>query len=213
MKKKDYVILMADIVASRKTQQNKLMKMFRKITNEINYEKKDILLSPITVTLGDEFQCVVKNVESGLELMISIDEKKLYELADFKLRYVLLEGGIDTPINQNIAYGMLGEGLTKARERLTESKNTHNRYLFYLKNIRKSEALMNSMIIYQSIIDDWKTDKDYPLVKKFLELKDYKLVADDLGKTRSQIWKRENSLNLDAYFSIKKVINYITETK
>lgn len=213
MKKKDYIILMADIVASRKTQQNKLMKMFRKITNEINYEKKDILLSPITITLGDEFQCVVKNVESGLALMFSIDEKKLYELADFKLRYVLLEGGIDTPINQNIAYGMLGEGLTKARERLTESKNTQHRYLFYLKNVRKSEALMNSMIIYQSIIDDWKTDKDYPLVKKFLEFKDYKLVADDLGKTRSQIWKRENSLNLDAYFSIKKVINYITETK
>jgi hypothetical protein len=212
MRKKDFIIVMADIVDSRNMQQNKLMKSFKKITDEINYEKKDILLSPITITLGDEFQCVVKNVEAGIELMLAIDEKKLYEMADFKLRYVLVEGGIETPINHDIAYGMLGEGLTVARETLIEYKNSYHRYSIQLKNINKSEALANSLIVYQNIIDTWKMEKDYPLVARFLELKDYKLVADELGKTRSQIWKREKSLNLEAYFSIKQVINYIAET-
>ncbi|HEX6432538.1 MAG TPA: SatD family protein, partial [Niastella sp.] len=192
--------------------QNKLMKSFKKITDEINYEKKDILLSPIAITLGDEFQCVVKNVEAGIELMLAIDEKKLYEMADFKLRYVLVEGGIETPINHDIAYGMLGEGLTIAREKLIEYKNSYRRYSIQLNNIRKSEALANSLIVYQNIIDTWKMEKDYLLIARFLELKDYKLVADEMGKTRSQIWKREKSLNLEAYFSIKQVINYIAET-
>jgi hypothetical protein len=212
MRKKDYLILMADIVDSRNAQQNKLMKWFKKITNEINYEKKDILLSPITITLGDEFQCVVKNVEAGIDLMISIDEKKLKELVDFKLRYVLVEGNIDTPINQEIAYGMLGEGLTRAREKLTEYKNSNYRYSIVLKDTKKSEALINSMIVYQNITDSWKKEKDFLLITKFLELRDYKLVAEKLEKTRSQIWKREKSLGMEAYFSIKKVINYIAET-
>jgi hypothetical protein len=212
MRKKDFIILMADIVGSRNMQQNKLMKSFKKITDEINYEKKDILLSPITITLGDEFQCVVKNVKAGIELMLSIDEKKLYEMADYNLRYVLVEGGIETPINPEIAYGMLGEGLTMAREQLVEYKNSYHRYSIHLKNTTKSEALANSLIVYQNITDNWKMDKDYPLIARFLELKDYKLVADEIGKTRSQIWKREKSLNLEAYFSIKQVINYIAET-
>lgn len=212
MRKKDFIIVMADIVDSRNMQQNKLMKSFKKITDEINYEKKDILLSPITITLGDEFQCVVKNVEAGIELMLAIDEKKLYEMADFKLRYVLVEGGIETPINHEIAYGMLGEGLTIARENLIEYKNAYHRYSIQLYNTRKSEALANSLIVYQNIIDAWKMEKDFPLIARFLELKDYKLVADEMGKTRSQIWKREKSLNLEAYFSIKQVINYIAET-
>lgn len=212
MRKKDFIIVMADIVDSRNMQQNKLMKSFKKITDEINYEKKDILLSPITITLGDEFQCVVKNVEAGIELMLAIDEKKLYEMADFKLRYVLVEGGIETPINHEIAYGMLGEGLTIAREKLIEYKNAYHRYSIQLNNVSKSEALANSLIVYQNIIDTWKMEKDYHLIARFLQLKDYKLVADELGKTRSQIWKREKSLNLEAYFSIKQVINYIAET-
>jgi hypothetical protein len=212
MRKKDFIIVMADIIDSRNMQQNKLMKSFKKITDEINYEKKDILLSPITITLGDEFQCIVKSVEAGIELMLAIDEKKLYEMADFKLRYVLVEGGIETPINHDIAYGMLGEGLTMAREKLVEYKNSYHRYSIQLNNVSKSEALANSLIVYQNITDTWKMEKDYHLISRFLDLKDYKLVADEMGKTRSQIWKREKSLNLEAYFSIKQVINYIAET-
>lgn len=212
MRAKNFIILMADIIDSRNMQQNALMKSFKKITDEINKEKKDILLSPITITLGDEFQCIAKNVEAGIALILAIDEKKMAHLADFQLRYSLVEGGIDTPINTEIAYGMLGEGLTIAREQLVEYKTSYSRYSIQLKDTAKSQALANSLIVYQTITDSWSFEKDYHLVARFLELKDYKLVADELGKTRSQIWKREKSLNLEAYFAIKKVINYLAET-
>lgn len=209
MKKKDYIILMADIVDSRKAPQKKLMKTFQKITNDINYEKSDVLLSPITITLGDEFQCIVKSVEAGVDIMIALDEKRIQQQADFKLRYVLSEGIVDTPINQRIAYGMLGDGLTKARETLTNSKSAPHRYMFDLRNKEKSEALANSMLIYQSITDGWDVEKDYPLINMFIQLEDYKLVATEMGKNRSQTWKREKNLKMDAYSSIKKVVHYI----
>ena len=212
MKKKDYIILMADIVGSSNNDQKKLMGDFKNLTREINSDYKQDLLSPMTITLGDEFQGVVKNVSAAIGLIFSIEEKIIQRNTGFKLRYVLFEGAIDTPINKEIAYGMLGDGLTKAREALEEIKGTNYRYYLNINNKKTGEALRNSMFIYQSMIDDWNTGKDYDLITKFIELKDYKEVARELGKSRSQIWKREKSLKIEEYFSIKSVISYLAET-
>ncbi|WP_431295204.1 SatD family protein [Pedobacter sp. P26] len=208
---KDYFILMADIVDSRRSDQNKLMSNFKKVISETNHENEKLMLSPLTITLGDEFQGIVNNAKAAVKLMFFIEEKIIRLNAGFKLRFVLVEGVIDTPINKKIAYEMLGDGLTQAREALTTHKNSNVRYCFNLKNEPKSEALVNSMFLYQSIVDDWKVSKDYDLITKFIKLRDYKLVAEELGKTRSQIWKREKSLKIEEYFSIKSVINYISE--
>ncbi len=211
MKRKDHIILMADIVDSRKSDQNELMGLFKKLTDEVNLKHKKQLLSPITITLGDEFQCIVKDVSKAVALILELEEKIVLNQAGFKLRYVLYEGRIDTPINHDIAYGMLGEGLTKAREALEDTKLTTNRYGFYLHKQQAAAALMASLSIYQNIIDDWKLEKDHTLISKFLELKDYKLVAAALEKTRSQIWKRHKNLKIEPYFAIKQVTQYIAD--
>jgi hypothetical protein len=211
MKKKDHIILMADIVDSRKSDQNALMGIFKKLTDQVNLKYKKQLLSPITITLGDEFQCIVKDVSKAVALILELEEKIVLNQAGFKLRYVLYEGRIDTPINHDIAYGMLGEGLTKAREALEDTKLTTNRYGFYLHKQEAAVALMSSLSIYQNIIDDWKLEKDHTLISKFLKLKDYKLVAAALGKTRSQIWKRHKNLKIEPYFAIKQVTQYIAD--
>jgi len=208
---KDYIIIMADIIDSRKNDQKELMNQFKKVTKEVNYDQKKVLLSPMTITLGDEFQGIVDSVESAVNLIFFIEEKIIHDHAGFKLRYVIFEGAIDTPINKVTAHEMLGDGLTKARETLEETKNSNCRYHFSLKNKKKSDALVDSMYIYQSILDDWKVSKDYHLITTFIKHRDYKKVADELGKTRSQIWKREKSLKIEAYFSCKSVINYIAE--
>jgi len=112
MKKKQHIILMADIMQSRKGDQNELMSKFKKLTDEVNADNRSSLLSPITITLGDEFQCIPINVSTATAIILQLEEKLIVARASFKLRYVLYEGPIDTPINKDIAYGMLGEGLT-----------------------------------------------------------------------------------------------------
>lgn len=211
MTKKEHIILMADIVDSRKGDQNTLMRTFKKLTDEVNVKNKKSLHSPITITLGDEFQCVVKNISKGISLILELEEKLIIEQAGFKLRYVLYEGRIDTPLNKEIAYGMLGEGLTKAREALENTKITNSRYALHLHEQQAAAALTSSLSIYQNITDDWKLEKDHTLICKFLELKDYKLVAEALGKTRSQIWKRHRNLKIEPYFAIKQVTQYIAD--
>ena len=211
MKKRDHIILMADIVDSRRSDQNELMSTFKKLTAEVNLKHKKKLLSPITITLGDEFQCIVKDISKAVTLILELEEKLVVSQAGFKLRYVLYEGIIDTPINQDIAYGMLGEGLTKAREALENSKQTNIRYSFHLRKQQAAAALTASLSIYQSITDDWKLEKDHALISKFIELQDYKLVAAALGKTRSQIWKRHKNLKIEPYFAVKQVTQYIAD--
>lgn len=207
----DYVIIMADIINSGKKNPKKLMTSFQNVVDEVNKEGKSLILSPLTITLGDEFQGIASNIQSAISLLFSLQEKIIKSEARFKLRYVIVEGAIDTPINEKIAYGMLGEGLTKARKLLETSKTESENYHFELKDTKKSEALANSLFLYQSIVDGWNLVRDEELIVEFIELDDYKKVAEKLGKTRSQIWKRRKSLRIDEYFSIKSVINYIAK--
>jgi hypothetical protein len=211
MRKKEHIILMADIIDSRKSNQDELMIKFKKVTDDINKKQKKVLLSPMTITLGDEFQAVVKNIAAAISLIFMLEEKLMQDNAGFKLRYVLYEGKIDTPINDKIAYGLLGEGLTKAREALEKTKGSNNRFHFNLKQQDAAVALNNSMSIYQNITEEWKLEVDHELLNTFLELKDYKLVAENLGKTRSQIWKRHKNLKIEPYFAIKQVTAYIAD--
>ena len=203
-------ILMADIISSRKHDQKQLMQDFKELVEQVNSENATLLLSPMTITIGDEFQSVVRNLSAAIIIIFAIEEKIATKQMGFKLRYVLTEGRIDTPINKQIAYGMLGEGLTQARASLQMAKAKKERFLFQVKKPTLSKALNDSFVIYQSLVDAWKISKDYELISEFLELRDYKSVAAELGKTRSQIWKRQKSLRISEYIAIKEVIHYIT---
>ena len=211
MKSEDKYVLMADIIASRKNDQNELMKSFKQLTNDINRHNQSGLYSPITITLGDEFQCIVKDVSSAVSIILQLEERLITDHYGFRLRYVLYEGKIDTPINKEIAYGMLGEALTNAREALDNIKSKNERYYFRLNNEDAADALGASLSIYQSITEDWNLDKDSELITKFIQLRDYKLVAEAIGKTRSQIWKRHKNLKIEAYFAAKQVTQYIAD--
>lgn len=84
---------------------------------------------------------------------------------------------------------MLGKGLTDARKQLMAMKRSHARFSFSVKRNGLGDALNNSFLIYQSLVDAWKRERHYDLISQFLLLRDYKEVAAKTGKTRSQIWK------------------------
>ncbi|MFW6134698.1 MAG: SatD family protein [Elusimicrobiota bacterium] len=198
-------ILMADIKESGRKKANKLMKDFKKITDIIREEKKSFFLSPITITLGDEFQSIVKTLGDGLDIIISLEELRLKKEKDFYLRYVLNYGEIETPINKEKAHGMLGKGLSETREILEDEKKKDLKFYIKSKNPDISKQLNFALIIYQHFIDSWKL-KDYKIVSSFIEHKDYKKVAKELNKNVSLMWKRGKSLNIKEYFVIKKLI-------
>ena len=95
-------ILMADIIGSRAANQRRLMEDFRRVIESTNREHRGDYHSPLTITLGDEFQGVVKNLEKSVQTLFAIEEKLIRSGHEFKLRYVLAQGRIETPINPTL---------------------------------------------------------------------------------------------------------------
>ncbi|WP_157971961.1 SatD family protein [Pleomorphovibrio marinus] len=164
-------------------------------------------MSPLTITLGDEFQGVLKNEFSFYEVLTWIEKNKWRSNEEIRLRYVLEYGQIETDINTEIAHGMMGEGLKIAREKLSNLKK--EKALFSIsQNVKQAELKQIMVHLYLSHVGDWNwRDKD--LIWNFLEFTDYKTVAERLQKDTSLIWKRQYSLGLDNYQKLKRALEIV----
>lgn len=202
---------MGDIVGSEDYVQNDLQQEFSKLCKSINQHNKTLLVSPLTITLGDEFQGIASNLSSGINLILQTERLRITSGLNFKIRYVLHFGEISTDINKKIAYGMLGTGLSRARQLLDDSKSQHIRFTTDIQSIQLNDTFRQAFSIYQTIIDQWNISRDAELIASFLKWVDYKAVADEMNKTRSLIWKREKSLMIKEFFAIEKLINFIAQ--
>jgi hypothetical protein len=205
-------IVMADIIDSRRQPSKKLMRDFQNVVMSINSKYRKHLLSPLTITLGDEFQGVMKSYDSALGLILEMEEEIVKQGGKFKLRYVLNYGDIETKLNHEIAYGMMGRGLTKSREALEELKDTDVRFLVILDSATDAEIMNNLFKLYDRVISDWK-GKDLDYVKLFLEDKTYQEVASELGVNLTSAWRRQKSLKMEDYYICKSLILKIAERK
>lgn len=203
---------MGDIIDSREKDQNQLMKNFKSLILEAHESNKDNILSPLTITLGDEFQGVTKDLPTAINIILNIEENIISNKFDFKLRFIVNEGEIETPINNQIAYEMLGSGLTNARFRLSELKKEKERFIISIHNKIQESLLQNAFNIYEKIIEKWNLERDYEIASNFIKHSDYKKVSEILKKDRSLLWKREKTLNIGAYNSIKDIIKTVTTT-
>lgn len=210
----NFPILMADIINSGSKNSKLLMMEFKEIVSIINNANSKNLISPLTITLGDEFQGLANTMENAIKTIFDIEEKIVGKKYDLKLRYVLLYGKIDTEINNTVAYEMLGDGLTNARKELNSLKNKDSRFQVRLNinEIKKEQYLNKAFLIYQKFVDSWK-EKDLKIVKEFLLNNDYKIVAQNVNIDQSNAWRRKKSLNIQEYNDIKQIILFILKAK
>lgn len=199
-------ILMADVVGSRDLEPVSLMRAFNSLVNDLNETYDRRLLSPVTITLGDEFQGVTDGLDTACEVILWVEEQRIARSLTFELRYVLHEGDIATPLNNALAWGMLGQGLTDAREMLQDAKQRNLSVRVSIDRQIEGQILEEAFVVYRNIISGWDPENDYPVAAAFLKHHDYKDVAVALGKSRSQMWKRAHTLNIQSFFSIRKII-------
>lgn len=206
------MILMADIIGSSKRHGKALMSDFVGMVAYANRANRKQILSPFTITLGDEFQGVVKDVHSALQVLFGLEKYLLTLKKPFKLRYVINEGEIQTKLNKERAYEMLGPGLTEARKALTSMKTSKRRFSILLRDKSKTEKLSLMFVILQGIVDHW-TPSQLKIVAAFLEMDDYRVVADKLRKDPSNIWRRKGSLMIEEFNCLKKLMYLTTHSK
>jgi hypothetical protein len=200
-----HYILMADVVGSHSIDSQQLQANFKKLVAHCNESIGEQILSPFTITLGDEFQGVAKSLKGVLESIFYLEENGIRRGYDFKLRYIAHYGEIQTKLNRKIAYEMLGPGLTFARGMLSDKRRDRPRFLFMLENDYLSNNLNRLGKILESLTDRWKV-KDFPLISEMLSNHNNKEVGLKHKKNRSQVWKRRKQLFIEEYQLLKSSI-------
>ncbi|HRF81385.1 MAG TPA: SatD family protein [Flavobacteriales bacterium] len=206
-KRTDHFILMADIIRSSEASvPADLIKRFKAVVDQANKEHPDRSLSPLTITLGDEFQGVMASLQAAVATIVDLEEALLRGKPQFKLRYVIVQGTISTPIVKENAHGMLGTGLTRARQTLTDLKKVRDRRFQFLLNDKRLEAQLSDCFqLFRSIVDRWD-EKDKPLASAFLYMGGYREVAIGLRKDPSLMWRRRRSLRMDDYGAARRLL-------
>jgi len=194
----DYFILMGDVIGSRRLQAAKLRQQLKSLLSACNRDLKRRILSPYTTTLGDEFQGIAKSLRATAECIFYLEDTRIKKQYDFKIRYVVHYGEIQTPINRAVAYEMMGPGLTQARALLTDRRRGQPRFLFALPEKRLAENLTRLGRVLEGLSDRWD-QRDYLLISDMLSNPNNEEVAEKHGKNRSQIWKRRKHLLVEEY--------------
>jgi hypothetical protein len=170
--------------------------------------KKD-LITPLDIVIPGEFQGITNSLQGSLEMIFDIEECIVENKLDFKLKHVLYHDTLETVQSKHLAYERLGFGLIDAREKLKLIKKTDSRFLIVTSNEKQSLDLNNLFFIYEDYVDSWKAG-DYDMVSAFMNNKDYKEVAEQFNLNISSGWRREKSLKIRQYFTVKEMILNVT---
>lgn len=200
-----HYILMSEIRDSKQIHDPGLQKDFKNVAAIINKLHKKDLITPLDIVIPGEFQGITNNLLGSLEMIFDIEECIVENKLGFKLKHVLYHDTLETVQSKHLAYERLGFGLIDAREKLKLIKKTDSRFLIVTSNEKQSLDLNNLFFIYEDYLDSWKA-ADYDLVSAFMNNKDYKEVAEQFGLNISSGWRREKSLKIRQYFTVKEMI-------
>ncbi|MGF1453563.1 MAG: SatD family protein [Opitutales bacterium] len=205
---------MADVIGSRELNGEALSAALGGLVSHANKQHRKVIASPLTVTLGDEFQGVVKTLPGSVELLHGLEAQRRAQAADlpFALRYVLHEGTIDSPINSRRAHGMVGPGLTRARELLSDKFRGKPKYTIEVDPPELSAALGEAFLALEAVESRWSAD-DYPLVAALLASDDDEAVAGQFKRHRTSVARRRETLQISAFQALHSLQLRLSRTE
>ncbi len=190
-------VIMGDLVRSESSLPLDLLhELFNEAIGSQNATHSNAFLSPMTITLGDEFQGVVKSLAQAAQIARDIRLQLMANSIDCRFVVGLVE--IRTPINPNKAWNMMGPGLSRAREKLNQKK-ADQFYRFSMLDSPIIELLLDAIGASVSAIEsDW-TDQQRKDISALLS----GLSAAELANRRNvsvhSIYKVRSSGNYDVY--------------
>jgi hypothetical protein len=183
MKKK--VVLIGDIIASKKlkNQRVKVQEKLSGILEQLNNENQNIL-SPYTITLGDEFQSVFESADRLFCDILSI----LVALHPVKVRFSVGIGDIKTPLNREQALGMDGEAFYNARDGLNKLKIEESNLIIIGFDEKNQRLIELTLLLISNKITKWKKNR-LQILEGLCEDLPVKKMAEYLDITDKAIYK------------------------
>ncbi|MES2625797.1 MAG: SatD family protein [Pseudomonadota bacterium] len=193
-----YVALIGDVVQSRNlANRSEVQRQFTEVCAALNQERDVLgLVSPLTITLGDEFQAVFGDAGRLWECILRIEAA----LEPVAIRFSIGVGKIDTDIQHDTALGMDGPAFHSARAAMEQLKKGDARYR--LKGLGDDENFINAaleLIAHNRV--KWRTPRVVTLAN-ILQGKTVKQISQVTGSTEQAIYRNIRDGELDAIISL-----------
>lgn len=201
------IILMADVIGSSGKPAVPLEQALRTLVARTNAEGAALLRSPLTITLGDEFQGVCASLDAAVDTVLMLERGLLTGEGGFRMRYVILEGDIETPVNPKIAYGMLGPGLTAARKLLGDKSRDRRDTTIRLEDTRRARLLEYVFEILQAYWQiNTRRQPRHVLVDFIFDGLSDDDIAARIDKNRDQVWKYRKNWRIDTHVAAMRIL-------
>ena len=203
----NHLVVIGDLIQSRRSTNRQLLQtQLKTVLAQINAQVP--LLSPYTLTLGDEFQAVLTSADGVFHQLTTI----LQAIHPIKARFALGVGEITTPINPTQALAMDGPAFYGAREGIDQLKK--NGELFALINQQSplpTQALINPTLdLLSHQIKKWKANR-LEIFNRLNSGQDIKTIAKSLAISDKAVYKNisEGAIEtvMDSMTAIEQQIN------
>jgi predicted DNA-binding protein YlxM (UPF0122 family) len=196
------LVLIGDIVASKEIKNRKeVQKKLQTLFKSLNKNNKEII-SPFTITLGDEFQAVFSKADNVFKYLWEI----LYALYPVKVRFSFGTGDITTSINTTQAIGMDGPAFYNAREGLNELKQTAFLFNYVSEKERDVKLIKQILFLLSHLSSGWKDKRFKILSFLYDELSIYE-IAKKMKITDKAVYKNIDAGALAIIISLTKNIS------
>ena len=206
-----YIALIGDIIESKNIQDRaQVQQQLLRLMKELNWQYQDYLISPFTVTTGDEFQALF----SPNSYMFQIIDQLSVAFSPYEIRFGIGVGEMVTEINKEQSIGSDGPAYWLAREAINHIHDKNDYGINHISVFLADEEVtwtVNAMLAACSFIQSKWTEVQYDVLKQLLteniydETFSHKEIARLLGITPSAFNKRIKASGLKIYLRNKRV--------
>jgi len=134
----NYLVLIGDIVASKAIRnRSQFQNQFEAVLEQASRQYQNIMISPLTLTIGDEFQAVFGGTENLFQLIAFVEQ----QMPSVAFRYGFGLGSIVTEINTQRAIGMDGPAFHFARQAVELARKQEKSHYFTCEDAQVQERL------------------------------------------------------------------------
>ena len=191
-----YYAIIGDIKASKELSNRKeTQDALNCVLKEVNTAYETEIAANFLITLGDEFQGLLKTAGHLLEIVKYI-QRRMYPV---KLRFGIGAGEISTKIDRAAAIGADGPAFYAAREMITEIRERENRYKKQAADIQMdcygravfAVRAINTMLSLLKVIEDsWTEKQRYTIWDMMIHQGSQEMCAARMGTSQSTVARR-----------------------
>jgi hypothetical protein len=212
----NYLAVIGDIIDSKKIKNREVVQNAMGLAfDKLRRDYQDLFVSKFTMTIGDEFQALLK---PKAEVWKLLDHLMIYSPVSYRLG--LGFGKIRTKINPEQSLGADGEAFWRAREAIIKVhvQNWNGRsHVLFKGSDEKQDGVINSLILSSEMMKSAWTKTQYTLFSSLINEGIYhvdfnqKHFSETIGISESSLSKRLTASNIKIYFQLRQTLGQLLE--